>query len=166
MLNTILFGLQNSGLDRFNFAGFAFPKYVWTLPQGPLSKRLDHHKRVVCGAYYHSPKPNSPEGSVGFYLDSDGAPGLRWAWCDEVDGVRINHTGWFADEYGEGDTIRGIVLRLPAGRGFLAGWSMGTGMASGLERYIYSDEVDAAYAADELAKSVAEDNLVRAQEDR
>jgi hypothetical protein len=136
------------------FAGFAFPKYVWTLPQGPLSKRLERAKVASTGPYYHSPKPNQC-GALGFYLDSDGAPGLRWRYCDDI-ARSIGHTGWFTDEYGDSETIRGIVMRLPANRGFLAGWTMGEGMASAIDADIYDDETAAAYAADSMAEHVAE----------
>ncbi|WP_197517127.1 MULTISPECIES: hypothetical protein [Burkholderia] len=108
-----------------------------------------------CGEYYHTPKPNST--GKGFYLESDGMPALRWTWCDEIDGANIEHTGWFTDEHGDGNTIRGIVFRLPHGRGFLPGWSMGERMASEIEySHVYDDERDAARAADDMAERVSE----------
>jgi hypothetical protein len=70
--------------------------------------------------------------------------------------VRIDHHGWFTDSIFQEDTIRGVVLRLPHGRGFLAGWSMGKGMASKISRRIYPDEVNAAHAADSMAEAAAE----------
>jgi predicted GNAT superfamily acetyltransferase len=70
-----------------------------------------------------------------------------------VDGVRIDHTGWFCDEYGT--KIRGIVVALPHGR-FLAGWSMGEGMASTVDADLYDTAEDAAYAADSMAESAAD----------
>lgn len=142
---------------QFMFAGFNWPRYVATLPRGNMATRLQRKKNPVTGPYYHAPKPISGRHpGRGFYLDSDGAPGLRWSWCDAVDGARIDHTGWFTDEDGTGDKIRGVVFRLPRGRGFLAGWSMGTGMASEIDGTIYDDETTAAYAADSEAESVAE----------
>jgi len=74
-----------------------------------------------------------------------------------VDGVRIDHTGWFCDEYGDGGKIRGIVVALPHGR-FLAGWSMGEGMSSTVDASpIFSSAIDAAHAADSMAERAAED---------
>lgn len=137
---------------EFTFAGFTFPKHVWTLPRGNMAKRLAARKPVVCGDYYHAPKPNCNAG-IGFYLASDGAPALRWQWADDV--VRLQHQGWFCDEY-QDSIIRGVVFRLPHGRGFLAGWSMGEGMASELDLFVYGDEESAAYAADSMAERVAE----------
>jgi hypothetical protein len=136
---------------EFSFAGFSFPKHVWTLDHMPVAKRLQRRAPVVCGAYYHCPTPNQNAG-VGFYLDSDGQPFTRWVWCDEV--VSLRHTGWFCDEY-QGQKIRGIVVRLPHGR-FLAGWSMGENMASSVDAEVYTCERDAAYAADGLAESAAD----------
>ena len=148
---------------EFEFAGFTFPKWLWSLPRGTKAKRLADAKKPVCGPYYHAPKPN-PKGQ-GFYLGSgkhgvhvgDGGFDLRAKWCDEVSGVRLNHTGWYCDEFGDGDKIRGLVFRLPRGRGFLAGWSMGEGMCGSVDYDIYDDETSAAYAADSMAEREAED---------
>lgn len=82
-------------------------------------------------------------------------PGLRWEWADNA-AQSIHHTGWYTDEYGDGDTIRGLVFRLPHNRGFLAGWSMGEGMASIVAYEVYPDEVSAALAADDIARYAAE----------
>jgi hypothetical protein len=139
---------------EFSWAGFAFPKFAWTLPRGSKAKRIQDHKKPVCGPYYCAPKPNSVDGT-SFYLESDFMPGLRWQWCDEVTSS-IRHTGWYTTEYGDGDKIRGLVLRLPKGRGFLAGWSMGESMASGAEYTIYATEREAAVAADGIAEIMAE----------
>lgn len=141
--------------NQFTFAGFTFPKYVWTLPNGSFAQRLARSKNRVTGPYYHAPKPNS-NGGIGFYLDNHGMPGLRWQWADECEDVRIDHSGWFTDEYGDSETIRGLVMRLPKGRGFLAGWSMGEGMASEIDSYVYETEKDAAYAANSMAESAAD----------
>ena len=145
------------------FAGFTFPKQVYIIPHGRnraegIRKRRELRK--VCGPYYTFPVPDS-RNEVAFYLESDFAPGLRWQWADDV--VRIDHTGWFTNQYGDGDTVRGIVMRLTRGHGFLAGWSMGEGMASAVDRHVYDDENEAAWAADTLAKYAAE-NMREANE--
>lgn len=146
--------LSECGLP-FEFASIQFPKYVWTLPRGPMAKRLAQAKANWSAPYYHAPTPNQGKG-IGFYLDSDGMPQLRWQWCDEVTGVRINHSGWYSDEFGDAEKIRGVVFRLPHSRGFLAGWSMGEGMASAIEYGVHESETDAARAADSIAENVAE----------
>lgn len=140
---------------EFSFAGFSFPKWVWSLPKGSKAKRLTAAKNPVCGPYYHAPKPGGGKG-IGFYLESDGMLSLRWQWADKVDGAGIDHRGWYSDQYGDSEKIRGLVLRLPKSRGFLAGWSMGEGMASALECDIYETEREAARAADSLAEHTAE----------
>lgn len=141
---------------EFSFAGFNFPRYLAHMPKGSLKTRAASRKNGATGGYYHAPTPNNREG-IGFYLESsDGCPfGLRWQWADDVEGARIRHTGWYADECGF-ETIRGIVFRLPHGRGFLAGWSMGEGMASTVDFYVFDSERDAAYAADSMAERAAE----------
>lgn len=102
---------------------------------------------------------------------------LRWEWCDElprdwmefesvwtghgepiecrVDPPRIGHYGWFIDEH-EDDVIRGIVIKLPKARGFLAGWSMGEGMITEVDEHVYDSARDAALAADSMAENMAE----------
>ena len=113
-------------------------------------------KNRVCGPYYTTRKLIAgPHPGKSFYLESDFAPVLRWRWCDDVTS-RITHTGWYADEYGGGDKIRGIVFRLPRSRGFLAGWSMGEGMITELDCEVFDDETNAAYAADSMAEYVAD----------
>lgn len=138
----------------FHFAGFSWPRRVAMLPRGPVAVRLERYRRPVYGPYYHAPKPGA--GGVSFYYGSDFAPGLRFTYADEISGAGIDHTGWFCDPC-QSQTIRGIVARLPNGRGFLAGWTMGEDMASGLETdTIYGDETEAARVADSLAESAAE----------
>ena len=138
---------------EFSFAGFDFPKYLWTLPKGPWHKRLEHMRKPVTGGYYGSPRIND-SGNI-FYLESDFMPGLRWKWCDEACS-RIRHEGWYCYEDGCGETIRGLVMRLPNNRGFLAGWSMGKGMISDVDYDVFLDEVDAAQCADSMAENAAE----------
>jgi hypothetical protein len=130
---------------------------VATLDCGPLRQRLDARRpgRSFCGDYYHAPTPDGAKGR-GFYLDSEGMPGLRWQWADETEGAGIGHTGWFCDDI-ESETIRGVVFRLPRGRGFLAGWSMGKDMASSVDYSpIFDNAADAAACADSMAESAAE----------
>lgn len=157
MLKSRLSDLTKCGIPAFNFAGISFPKHVWTLPRGSVACRVEQHTpgKMCTGDYYHAPRPVDRRGAgQGFYLDSDGMHALRWKWADEV--IDLGHTGWWSDEYGDSEKIRGLVFRLPSGRGFLAGWSMGKGMASSLDYDIYSDEESAAYAADSMAEDVAE----------
>ena len=152
--------ISDPHIPRFTFAGFTWPRYVATLT--PLSGlRKKRELRKICGGYYHAPKPNSNNGR-GFYLSDAGQPFTRWQWCDDVEGASIRHTGWFTDDYGDSDKIRGIVILLPHGR-FMAGWSMGEGMASTIEPGIFDDIDEAARMADEHAR-VAADNEREYQE--
>lgn len=134
-------------IPESTFAGFNYPRYIAALPRGSMADRLA------------SPAPVSGRGTMarGFYLGDDSQPFTRWEWCDDVDD-RIQHSGWFADPDGDGDKVRGIVVRLPHGRGFLAGWAMGEGMAGTVYREIYPDAIDAARAADSVAEDVASES--------
>lgn len=146
------------------FASIEYPKKLWSLPTGTLAKRLADHKegkRFVSGYYQNEPGIN-PDGKM-FYLESDFMPGLRWQWADEI--VNIRHTGWFTDPY-KVDKIRGLVFRLSHERGFLAAWSMGKEMIGEVEYYIYGDERQAAFAADKLAQSKAEDMYNEAEREQ
>ncbi len=145
--------ILNPHIARFTFAGFQWPRYVATLTP-LLGLRKQKETRRHCGGYYHAPVPNANNGR-GFYLSDAGQPFTRWEWCDEIEGVRIDHAGWWTDDHRD-SKIRGIVVRLPHGR-FMAGWSMGEGMASSLEPDVYPDAVAAAYAADSIAEQVADD---------
>lgn len=146
---------------EFTFSGFTFPRYLAVLPECSLPYRLNMFKQRTprqTGGYYHAPTPNAHD-SIGIYLASDSGSSisLRWQWCDRVDGARINHTGWHADKYGDGEDIRGIVFRLPNDRGFLRGWSMGENMATSIDvSHVYLSESEAAYGADSFAENAAE----------
>lgn len=136
---------------QFTFAGFNFPRYI------PEFSRSKYDKRTFRAVYYHAPAPLTGKHSgKGFYLGDTGSFN-RWIWCDQADGVSrsIQHKGWYCDNF-QYQTIRGIVVRLPHNR-FLAGWSMGEGMASCVDGDIYDDERSAALAADSLAERAAED---------
>lgn len=144
-------------MEQFQFAGFTFPRPIAMLPQGTLAHRLHIHRTTTrtSGPYYTAPKTGADGKS--FYLNSDFMPGLRWEWADEIDGVRIGHYGWFTDDDGtNGEAIRGLVMRLPKSRGFIAGWSMGEHMASSVEYAVWDNEANAARHADRLAEIAAE----------
>lgn len=146
--------------ERFTFAGFEFPRTVAEFHRGQYNvRRLANGREVRARmrfCYRTAPQPRAT--GCGFYLESDFMPRLRWQWADEVDGVRINHRGWFCDPCGDssGGTVRGVVFRLPRSRGFLAGWAMGENMAGGLSYHVHADEADAARAADAEAERIAE----------
>ena len=147
--------------ESFSFAGFSFPRQIPRLvcrakPSGSWTGR----RFKVNTAYTTAPEPIRGRATraetTSYYDGSDFAPGLRMAYADECDNVRIEHTGWYTDEEGQGELMRGVVLRLPHGRGFLAGWSLGNGMAATVERSIIDNERDAAYQADRIAELAAE----------
>lgn len=157
---------------EFTFAGFNFPRYIADLPVwqpypvgsygtsslGLWMARESHrkavyvkrHDRSLCGPYYVSPTPNSKSREIGFYARDDAGTLMMG---DGGIALRISYTG---AEYStpEGDTtFYGIVARLPKSRGFLAGWTMGPGMASSLDCKSFDSLHDAQTAADCLTES-------------
>lgn len=129
----------------------------------PMAKRLA--SREHCGPYYWTPaKPGTGRGfyqsSKGLYCDKAGSTfDLRLESAnDHLQGRLSFIDGYFCDSDGDGDTLQPIVARLPKGRGFLAGWTMGTGMCASLDCDIYSDISDAAMAAHDMAERDAEKN--------
>lgn len=128
----------------------------------PLAKRLESH-RGPCGPYRW--KPTKAGSGRGFYSSSRdrlamGDAPLRLRLEDANDHLRGSRTadtlGYYCD--GDGDTLQPIIARLPRGRGFLAGWTMGAGMCGSLEPDIFADETDAALAAHSIAENDAERN--------
>lgn len=139
---------------KFNFAGFQWPRFVANMACGPAALRKKWANRKFCGEYSHAPNPELLGTGRGFYLNSAGQPFNRWQWADDAY-ASIGHTGWFCNEY-QDEKIRGIVAFLPHGR-FLAGWSMGEGMASIVDAApIFGNQIDAAIYADRLAELAAE----------
>ena len=128
----------------FIFAGFSWPRGVVTLPQGrPVDRK---GKRSHWSGYRHAPSPRA-SGTVGFYMGENVQFELR---------LTENETGFYCDP-SQDQAITGLVARLPRGRGFLAGHTMGEGMWSCLDtRTVWDDERDAARAADDMARGAAE----------
>lgn len=128
----------------------------------PLKARAESRK--YCGPYRW--RPSEPGKGRGFYSSRDplimgDAPlSLRLEWAnDHLRGSRLSFTsGYYCDPDGMGDTLQPVIARLPRGRGFLAGWTMGGNMCGSLDSCIYSDETEAAYSAHSMAESDAESN--------
>lgn len=135
---------------EFRFAGFSFPRRV------PMLRRVGKRFHVST-SYYVAPPPS--KNMTGFYLESDFALGLRWDWVDQFpEGPRVSHRGWYTSD-GCDETVRGLVFRLPRGRGLLAGWARGEGMIGAVETDTIwgADDVNGAcFRADQLAEEVAE----------
>lgn len=121
----------------------------------PPSKQLADWRAV---------RANTPESYDGLHAGqqsdgsriwySHGETGLReQRYCDEVNGARIRHTGWFAD-VGFMEKVRGVVACLPHGR-FVAGYEGSAGDTVIFDK-VHHDEVEAAHMADEHARVQAE----------
>lgn len=122
-----------------------------------IAKRKESRK--FCGPYRW--RPNSKPGNgIGFYMasnglamDEHGSP-LRLR-LEMVGGSRYygRPSEYAFNEFG--GSYRPIIARLPSGRGFLAGATMGEGMSSFLDGFVYQEEEEARYAAHEEARIAA-----------
>lgn len=137
----------------------------------PLAKRLAFHKAnpgarkypAAYGYFY------SREGT-GIIRDVDGTAhteanigglSLRFVGAADTILTRLRHKGWYV-ETDHDHVTRGVVYRLPGGRGFLAGYSDpwqsdddGSGPCS-LEFEAHETAEDAARRADRLAERAGE----------
>ena len=106
-------------------------------------------------------QPAKPNTGRGFYQSADGLA------CDERGAtfrLRLEYAGThcagfprsFAGDSAGCWDYTPIIARLPHGRGFLAGWTLGEGMAASLDSYIYEDAEEASRAARNEAEHVAE----------
>lgn len=131
----------------------------------PLAERAKMRKRV--GPYRWTPRDAKKRHDVGFYMNRRGDGVDRAGSTFDLRILDANDrlpsysrmqgiTGYYCDESGD-ETLAPIIARLPRGRGFLAGWTMGAGMCAGLETHIYFDAETAAYDAHTIAERVAED---------
>lgn len=124
--------------------------------RAPLRRRLESRRYV--GPYQYTVPALGPSAGRGYYASDDSGASetrdsmFRLRACEPP--RRFDH-GWYCDDL-QHDSIRPVVLRLPHGRGFLAGWTMGEGMASSVDFDIYTDEADAWRAADSMAERAAE----------
>lgn len=58
---------------------------------------------------------NAEFGGGARWIESPEQAGLRFvAFADEIAGRAVDHTGWYCDEHGDGDTARGAVYQMPA----------------------------------------------------
>jgi hypothetical protein len=115
--------------------------------------------RRVVGPY--NMRPDTDHTCVTFYTDSTGqcirhGSRIRLRIVDANDVLPFSGRRVTAYGFNDYDAIVPIIARLPRGRGFLAGWTMGENMISELERDIYEDEQSAAYAAHSVAEYAAE----------
>ena len=136
---------------------------ITMIDHGRRTLRQRRDARRSCGPYTWTPA--KPGTGRGFYSSS-----RNELECDDHGStfrLRLeyarDHVGtWSARvhsfgccEYG-GDTFTPLIARLPRGRGYLAGWTLGAGMAGSLDAHVYESPSDAAYAAYDDAKWAAD----------
>jgi len=124
----------------------------------PLAQRLKNAKARK--HYLNEVYPSyGAEYDGARYVDGVGLREI--GYCDEL-ARRIGHRGWFTDREFQDETMRGVVWALPARGGerrLVAGYRWSGGDDTGATLYfdtLYSDAVEAAYAADEHARIAAD----------
>jgi len=65
--------------------------------------------------------------------------------------------GYYTDDDCQDELMQPIVVRLPRRRGFLAGYTLGGGMSTCVQLYLFDDIVDAVRAAHDMAEYNAEE---------
>jgi hypothetical protein len=127
----------------------------------PLAYRKASRK--FCGPYQWT--PSKPGTGRWFYMGKgltvgDSTFRLRIEDANEClpPGSRLRFiNGYYTDDDScLSDTLKPIIARLPHGRGFLAGWTMGEGMSSCVDAHIWETEEEAARAAHDMAERDAE----------
>jgi hypothetical protein len=121
-------------------------------------------------SYSVHPKSDNPWNPI-FTMDGSsrrvrwcqdtGRAGLRFVgYADEISGAGISHIGWFTDEFGHNEKMRGAVWQLPARNGearYLAGYiDPWNDNAALIDMEIETEENVAARSADGLAEFCAE----------
>jgi hypothetical protein len=81
---------------------------------------------------------------------------LRLESADKHAPRSLRDVAYYTDDDGMAETMRPIIARLPHARGFLAGWTLGAGMAAALDLTIHDTPEEAARVAHALAESDAE----------
>lgn len=142
------------------FAGFTLPRLrgINAEKRKTLTQRLADFKAannriaVPCGPYQC--KQFATHDGLSFYLDDSATmPELRY---------RLGES-WGYDDC---DPMTAIVIRLPRGRGFLAGWTMGSGMISEVSRHVWDGEHAAMTEAEYMTQRAAEDEAAYQAEER
>ena len=138
----------------------------------PLSRRVI--RRKTTGPYQFFPTNAGRTQFRGFYsslrsplvMDRAGSPirlRLEFAndWLPRHPRFPVGYRA-SSDEFS--DLYQPIIARLPHGRGYLAGWTLGAGMLGTLESRIYSSLEEAAWSAHELAGDQADEDRESARE--
>lgn len=131
----------------------------------PLAARKASRKYV--GPYTW--RPAKPGTGRGFYM-TEGHGGIVLRIEDANDSIPGGNSlrsidGYYIDSDCH-DTLQPIIARLPHGRGYLAGWTMGTGMASSIDAHIWETAEEAAMAAhDEAERAADREQEYRAEQD-
>lgn len=143
-------------MDVNKFAGFTFPKPLWTMPRP--TKVLKTVRSKTPSRIFRSHIRAEDKENVSHYFGGDGSIQLRQDWVDDIKipgRGGIDHYGWYSDIFQE-ETYRGIVFYLPHGR-LLIGYGV-EDLWYVISRKVFTDLYEARTAADELARVKAEES--------
>jgi hypothetical protein len=91
-----------------------------------------------------------------FVLEQPGTPPYPYQWSTDIAGVNCSGP-YYASEPPEDCTqVWGVVFSLPDNGGYLAGWSCGEMDLSGVSDQVHKSLIEAANAAEHMARVRAE----------
>lgn len=100
-----------------------------------------------------------------FVLEQPGMPPYPYQWSNDVAGVDCAGPYYWSEPPEDCTQVWGVVYTLPDNGGYLAGWSCGEMDLSGVSDHVHSSLIEAANAAEKMAKMKAEKLLIESQND-
>ncbi|WP_223508842.1 MULTISPECIES: hypothetical protein [unclassified Pseudomonas] len=91
-----------------------------------------------------------------FVLEQPGMPPYPYQWSNEIAGVDSAGPYYWSEPPEDCTQVWGVVFTLPDNGGYLAGWSCGEMDLSGVSDQIHTSLIEAAKAAELMAKVQAE----------
>ena len=147
---------MNSHIDAYRLTSGGAPARMAILrkrlPSGDWKSARNYRLNTYASAFALLSPGKQSDGSPIWY--SHGGPEFRGE-RDAHDIVNLRHKGWFTDTECS-ETAVGIVARLPHGR-FLAGYRWTSNGERVYFPEVFTDEDEAARAADSYAEAFAED---------
>lgn len=142
----------------------ATPAHIWYSPNAPKNKWGENHRMNAKTEDWHRrtyswaiDTPSRDKDKI--YISHFESLGPRWV-KDAHEVARLDHTGWYTDEF-QNELLIGVVLCFSRkGRDcFLAGTRHTGSDGVTVDSYTYDDEKEAARAADSMAEYAAEEEL-------
>lgn len=91
-----------------------------------------------------------------FVLEQPGTPPYPYQWSNDIAGVDCTGPYYWSEPPEDCTQVWGVVFILPDNGGYLAGWSCGEMDLSGVSDHVHKSLIEAANAAEKMAKVQAE----------